>query len=266
MKHILEKFTLLSLVSFAVSAQEPVAPNEQLLSKINPLLNSQAITIDYFKAPADKIAIGVVTKGFDKRIYYTSNEGSYLMSGMMFDVENKQSVNDLIMPQINIPLSPEATDSLTELDTITVGDGEDDIYAFVDLNCPFCHRFFNDISARLASGQLNATVHYIIVNQQVPSYKDTAAQILAQSSEKRLRQLSLGMQKLPLSLSEVEGTIGHEKLQKNQAAFRKFSMAGGVPFVVGKYGDKWDISKGVPRPIFYANFTSDPNVPAVGAP
>lgn len=246
--------SILSLASFSVLSQQSIKPSDDLMKKITPLLTSQANSIRYFEAPADNIAIGVVTKGFDKRVYYTTPNGDYLLSGMMFDVNNKVSFNDQITEQLKVTLPESYTSQLPNTQTITLGSGDRNLYAFVDVNCPYCHRLHKEIKQRIAKGELkNTTIHYVLVG--IMGSETKASTLLAQADAEQQYQLfDEAMQTRFVPVDEKAALEGTSSLTVNQAAFRNINIATGVPFLIGDIDGDWKISKGVPKPSFFAAF------------
>jgi thiol:disulfide interchange protein DsbG len=254
MKKTLLLASIFSLASFAALSQQSIKPSDELMKKITPLLSSQASSIRYFEAPADNIAIGVVTKGFDKRVYYTTPEGDYLLSGMMFDVANKTSFNNKITDQLKIVLPDSYIADLPNTTTITIGNGEKSLYAFVDVNCPYCHRLHKQIKELRANGGLqNTTVHYVLVG--IMGSENKASTLLAQTdpeTQYRLFDEAMSTKYVPADAkAELEG---RSALNVNQTAYRNVRLAGGVPFLLGNIDGDWKISKGVPKPEFFVSF------------
>lgn len=270
MKNSLVASALLSLLCTGVIAQESIEPTDVLLSKINPLLTSQAGSIRYFTAPSDMVAIGVVTKKRDKRVYYTNPQGDFLLSGMLFDVETSKSFNNQILAQLVLPPPPplveEWTAPLSELQSITVGNGENHVYAFVDLSCGFCHRFHKEVKEREAKGLMdNITMHYVLINIMNPTKQANAASIIGQTDTTlQYALLDSGMQRGNIPVNESVRQAGSRALLENQRAWKQFPMAGGVPFIVAQSNGKWTYTSGVPSEAFYAQLdTSSKPVQAV---
>lgn len=261
MKSIFSIAVLLSLFALHAQAQQPIEPSDLLLSKIRPMLSSQAESMRFFKTPADTVGIGMVTKSYQKRVYYSTQKGEYLLSGMMFDVEQNQSVNDAIMAQLKIVLPDEIIMPLHDSVSVKVGNGEKDIYAFVDLNCPYCRRLHKEIDERIAKGELtNITMHYVLVGVMGGDTKAKAAAILGQpDSSAMFALLEQGMDRVSVTATPEQVAIGKARLAQNEAAYRNFKMSRGVPFVVGEANGSWELIGGVPPEDFFAKFdTSEP--------
>lgn len=256
MKNIFSIAILLSLLSLNAKAQQPVEPSDLLLSKIRPMLSSQAESMRFFKTPADTVGIGVVTKSYQKRVYYSTQKGEYLLSGMMFDVEQNQSVNDAIMSQLKIVLPDEIIMPLHDSVSVTVGNGEKNIYAFVDLNCPYCRRLHKEIDERIAKGELpNITMHYVLVGVMGGDTKEKASAILGQPDASSMSALlNQGMDRVPVTATPDQLALGKARLAQNEAAYRNFKMSRGVPFVAGEANGSWELVGGVPPEDFYAKF------------
>lgn len=265
-KHLLTASLLLT-ASFTALSQQSVQPSDVLMKKITPLLTSQASTIRYFDAPADNIAIGIVTKDYQKRVYYTTPNGEYLMSGMMFDVDNKVSFNDQITDQLKVVLPDRFVKDLPNTKTITTGSGDNNIYAFVDINCPFCHKLHKQIKELQANGKLNNTkVHYVLIG--IMKSEAQASTILAQEDlEEQYKLFDEAMQTRFVPKDDVASIDGRSALELNQTAFRNFPMVRGVPFVIGEINGDWKFANRVPKHSFYLPFNDvDSSAEEITAP
>ena len=247
-----------------VNAQQELSPLEQapfiqqeldqppagVLNKIEPMFQRQAQSIRYFTAPFDMIAVGVVSSNYQKQVYYTNSTGDFIVSGKLYDVNNKQMLNASVESELSVELPEAITRGVKEAPGFTYGNGEQVIYAVVDANCGYCKKFHVAITERIDSGKLpNVTVKYIPMGMLGADSTAKAAAIMSLPESEQYAAWNKAINRKPIPMQSTPE--GAEKMQAIDAFFNSQSVFRGVPFVVTDLNGDWQFSTGMPEPDFY---------------
>lgn len=250
MKKLLSVFTV-SLLSFSTMAVEFFTPEPVFIAKVEKLVGSNAQNIKYFKADYGLTGIGVVTPKYKKMVFYTNDSADYIVSGVLIDTQTVENMTLKYSQDLDVDLTG-ITSDLEGLNHITQGNGEDVIYAVVDVNCGYCHQLWSEIqSIYKANPTANLTVHWVPVGFLGEDSLNKAKSIASiEDNKSALDMLTKGMNRESLSSTPADKLRGQERLKVNSNFMQKNSF-GGVPLVVSNIDGKWDISTGNPGKTFF---------------
>ncbi len=250
-----------SLEQAPFTQQELDKPPAALLTKIEPMFQRQAKSIRYFNAPFDMIAVGVVSNDYKKQVYYTNSNGDFIVSGKLYDIDNKQILNASVESELSVELPETITRGVKDAPGFTYGNGDQVIYAVVDANCGYCKKFHVAITERIDSGKLpNVTVKYIPMGMLGADSTAKAAAIMSLPESEQYAAWNAAINRQPISMQTTPE--GAEKMQAIDAFFNSQSVFRGVPFVVTNLNGDWQFSTGMPNSNFYnliAKATSKPS-------
>lgn len=263
------KHTLIALAigltsSFSFAADK-IEVSDDFKAKIQTLIGPRAQSIDFFQTEHDLIGVAMVAKQtFKKHVFYTNTDADFLMSGMLFDVETKTQINPIITNQVKVTLPEEMTDELNALRTVTDGTGKDVIYAFVDVNCPYCHRIHDSL---VNIDRTKVRIEWVLVGFLGQRSISTANAILNEADNGlALAHLEQAMSKQ--NVPENDAVLG--KLAREQSeSFLRTMKVSGVPFVMSNINGDWSMDRGLPNAQFFAGLpqkqsTSEPALVATG--
>lgn len=268
MKNIL--FVVLVVFSFKSLAIDFFEPSPIFKSKVEKLVLQNAEKIQYFKAKYGFVGVGIITKSFKKMVFYTNTNADYLLSGILIDTQSMQNLSSNYASEFELDLGS-LPDDVTKLTGIVQGDGNDEIYAIIDVNCGYCHKTWVQIQAIFDNNpKADLKVHWIPVGF-LGQDSISKAQLLVgvKDNKKALQLLKKGMAKKPLVISQDDRLLGKNNLQENEAFMRK-NKFGGVPLVIAKTEGKWNLFSGMPTPTFFKqlrnkNIIKDKNVALPGS-
>jgi protein-disulfide isomerase len=247
-KHTLIALAI-GLTSTLSHAVDKIEVSDEFTGKIQTLIGPRAQTIEYFQTDHNLIGVAMVAKKtFKKHVFYTNTDADFLMSGMLFDVDTKTQINPIITNQVKVTLPGEMTDELNALRTVTDGTGEDVIYAFVDVNCPYCHKIHESL---VDIDRTKVRIEWVLVGFLGQRSITTANAILNEAdNDLALTHLEQAMSKQ--NVPGNEGVLG--KLAREQSeSFLRTMQVSGVPFVMSNIGDDWSMDRGLPNKQFFAN-------------
>jgi thiol:disulfide interchange protein DsbG len=236
---------LTSTLSFAV---DKIEVSDEFDGKIQTLIGPRAQTIEYFKTDHGLIGVAMVAKQtFKKHVFYTNTDADFLMSGMLFDIDSNTQINPIITNQVKVTLPKTMTDELTALSTVTDGTGEDVVYAFVDVNCPYCHRIHESL---VNVDRTKVRIEWVLVGFLGQRSISTANAILNEADNSlALAHLEQAMSKQ--NVPENNGVLG--KLAREQSeSFLRTMQVSGVPFVMSNIQGDWSMDRGLPNAQFFA--------------
>lgn len=246
------KHTLLALaIGFTSSislAADRIEVSDAFKSQIQTLIGPRAETIEFFKTDHDLIGVAMIAKQtFKKHVFYTNADADFLMSGMLFDVESKTQINPLITDQMKVTLPEEMTDELNALSTVTDGTGEDVIYAFVDVNCPYCHKIHESLAN---IDRTKVRIEWVLVGFLGQRSIATANAILNESDNRlALAHLEQAMSKQ--TVPENNAVLGKLAREQSESFLRNMQISG-VPFVMSNIQGDWSVDRGLPNRQFFA--------------
>lgn len=232
--------------------EEITNPSTEVVKKITPLFDKQAQSIRYFNAPDNLMAVGVVTNTFKKQVYYTNQNGDFVMSGRLYETDSKLMHDQLVKSELKVLLPEEFTNSIETAPSFSFGKGEQVIYAVVDANCGYCKRFHQTITKKIETGELaNVQVKFIPVGALGQDSTNKAKAILSLPNDEQFKAWEAAVNRQPISMTTTEQ--GAKLFEKTQGFFRSQSIFGGVPFVITRVNGDWMLSNGDPNNQFYSN-------------
>ena len=235
-----------------IDYQEITNPSSKIIQKITPLFDKQAQSIRYFNAPDNLMAVGVVTDKFKKQVYYTNQNGDFVMSGLLYETDSKLMHDQLVKSELKVILPDEFTRSIESSPSFSFGQGKQIIYAVVDANCGYCKRFHRTITNKIKTGQLaNAQVRFIPVGALGQDSTNKAKAILSLPPEEQFDAWEAAVNRQPISMATTEQGI--KQFDMAQGFFRSQDIFSGVPFVVTSVNGDWMMSNGDPNNQFYNN-------------
>lgn len=151
------------LSSFATRADE--SQITKALAKSMPNLKVDSVR------PSEVKGLYEVTVGAN--IFYTSEDGKYLVQGKIFDLAARKDITESKLSDARI----KAIHQLGEENMITFQAKikKHDVFVFTDIDCGYCRKFHSEIDQYLAEG---ISVHYIFfprAGKDSDSYKKAVA-------------------------------------------------------------------------------------------
>jgi len=104
---------------------------------------------------ADSVVPGVQQVLTDKGLFFAANNGQFLIEGNIYDLTNKQLVNDKILQQVRKSGIQAMQSSVIEF---KAKDEKHTITVFTDTSCGYCRKLHNEIQTYLDQG---ITVRYL---------------------------------------------------------------------------------------------------------
>lgn len=189
-------------------------------------------------------------------LLYLSNDGSRVLNGVMFNAEGKQLTREHFSEHAGLTeekiraiarerqeaqeaqgaqadqANPEARsgsadsptgesvyDSLSKANLITQGNGEAELYALMDVNCPYCHRLYQTTQSMLD----DVTVHWVMVGYRGARSAETAAAILAHDNPAEALEQAMSDPEA-FDGTDIEGD--REAMQANTQAAQQAGLRG----------------------------------------
>lgn len=104
---------------------------------------------------ADSVIPGVQQVLTDKGLFFSANKGQFLIEGNIYDLTNKQLVNDKILQQVRKSGIESMQDSVIEY---KAKDEKHAVTIFTDTSCGYCRKLHSEIQDYLDKG---ITVRYL---------------------------------------------------------------------------------------------------------
>ena len=245
-----------TLTAFGASAYEPITPSEALVAKVSQYVAANAEKVEYFQAQDELIGIAVVSKDFQKHVFYTNKSGEFIVSGVMIDTETSTNLTQAFSESLTFELPESLTDAIQETSYVVQGNpnASKKVYAVVDANCGYCHRLWNNIQQGFAQGLMgDVAVHWIPVGFMGSDSVVKAQAILsAEDQQTAFDSLDKAMRKQQLTVTPEQRAASAEQLSENEA-FMFSNNFRGVPFVMAQVEGDWSLVKGLPSPNFLAS-------------
>lgn len=148
---------------------------------LNEVTHGQASAEKVFPGPGGLTGIEVSMEGHST-IAYATGDGQYLVAGPVLNRQGQDAAHaDMI--KLGLISKPATAATLAEkaahADSFVLGSKGPEITAFVDPNCIYCHKFYEEAQPLIAAGKLR--VRYVVVAFLKPSSAGKAAAILGAS-------------------------------------------------------------------------------------
>ena len=147
-------------------------------SLLESVTHGEAKAEKVFPGPGGLTGIEVTLQGHPTVAFATA-DGRYLVAG---PVLNKQGEDEAHTAMVKLGLIPKPASAgalaakAAGADSFVLGTGGPEITAFVDPNCIFCHKFYEEAKPLIDAGKLR--VRYVVVAFLKPSSTPKAAAIL----------------------------------------------------------------------------------------
>ena len=147
-------------------------------SLLESVTHGEAKAEKVFPGPGGLTGIEVTLQGHPTVAFATA-DGRYLVAG---PVLNKQGEDEAHTAMVKLGLIPKPASAgalaakAAGADSFVLGTGGPEITAFVDPNCIFCHKFYEEAKPLIEAGKLR--VRYVVVAFLKPSSMPKAAAIL----------------------------------------------------------------------------------------
>ena len=147
-------------------------------SLLDSVTHGEAKAEKVFPGPGGLTGIEVTLQGHPTVAFATA-DGQYLIAG---PVLNKQGEDEAHTAMVRLGLIPKPASAgalaakAAGADSFVLGTGGPEITAFVDPNCIFCHKFYEEAKPLIDAGKLR--VRYVVVAFLKPSSTPKAAAIL----------------------------------------------------------------------------------------
>ncbi|PKY09947.1 thiol:disulfide interchange protein DsbG [Acidithiobacillus marinus] len=149
---------------------------------LNEVTHGQANAEKVFPGPGGLTGIEVSMQGHPT-IAYATGDGQYLVAGPVLNRQGQDAAHaDMI--KLGLISKPATAATLAEkaahADSFVLGSKGPELTAFVDPNCIYCHKFYEQAQPLIAAGKLR--VRYVVVAFLKPSSAGKAAAILGASN------------------------------------------------------------------------------------
>jgi protein-disulfide isomerase len=233
-------------------ALEFFEPSLEFKEKVEQIVAKNADKIQYFKADFGLVGIGVISKNYRKMVFYTNDNVDFLFSGVLLDAKKMANLSNENANELDMDLSG-IVSQVSQLNGIEQGtDDGDEIYAVIDVNCGYCHKTWEQIQA-IYSMNPNSKfkVHWIPVGFLGQDSVNKARSILSENENKEaFTLLNQGMNRQQVNVPVEKKSLGTDKVNKNET-FMKSNGFGGVPLVIAKVDNKWNMYSGKPSNSFF---------------
>lgn len=160
----------------------PTATTELSLSGANKLLDAvthgQASAEKVFPGPGGLTGIEVSMQGHPT-IAFATGDGKYLVAGPVIDTKGQDAAH-AAMIKLGLIAKPASALTLAQkaaqADSFVLGTKGPELTAFVDPNCIYCHKFYEEAQPLINAGKLR--VRFVVVAFLKPSSAPKAAAIL----------------------------------------------------------------------------------------
>ncbi|MHB8211731.1 MAG: thiol:disulfide interchange protein DsbG [Acidithiobacillus sp.] len=147
-------------------------------SLLESVTHGQAKAEKVFPGPGGLTGIEATLQGHPTVAFATA-DGKYLVAGPVLNTQGEDEAHAAMMKLGLIPKPASAATmagKAAHADSFVLGTSGPEITAFVDPNCIFCHKFYEEAKALIEAGKLR--VRYVVVAFLKPSSAPKAAAIL----------------------------------------------------------------------------------------
>ncbi len=172
---------IVSVATYFLSHQNPKLALEKITNQIDTTTHNQVTVLRHFKATANLEGFVVQSKGKMPQvgILYADRAGRYLVSGAVITADGKNLAEKDYAKYVQPHAAVKAFKTIANTAWIEQGkaDAPHKLYAVIDPNCIFCHRFYQAIEPMIKSGQI--AVRWIVIGLIKPSSAAKARAIFA---------------------------------------------------------------------------------------
>ncbi len=175
MKKTLSITAAVTTLALFLSGCDSVEKSKELVQRST---NNQLTILNHFDAEPDLYGFVVRNKNAQEGIVYTTRDGQYFFTGQLYSAAGK----NLTQEQFNTYVEPESAKYAyaNASKTSFIQQGKDTaphkIYAVVDPNCLYCHKFIEAAQPFINKGQL--AVRWIVVGFLKPTSQTKAYSII----------------------------------------------------------------------------------------
>lgn len=179
---------MLAMVAGQVFAVPAKLPNEAALHASLTELGLKVNSV------ADSVVPGVQQVLTDKGLFFTANNGQFLIEGTVYDLKNKQVVNESILQNVRKDAVGKLKSSSIEF---KAKDEKYVVTVFTDTSCGYCRKLHNEMQSYLDNG---ITVRYLAFPRGgVPSetYSELQSIWCAKDKQQAMNQAKAGRKVAP---------------------------------------------------------------------
>jgi len=243
MRHLTRPvFLLLSLAAIApqLLAQDVPAP-------IKALQDRGATIGERFEAPSGLTGYTVSFQGQTLAAYVTE-DATHVVVGTLLDEAGTNLSQPVIESAANAARPESEWDGLSAANWIADGDGDANrvIYAFMDPNCPFCHRFYEDSRDWVESGQVQIR-HIMVGVLREDSLPKSATLLSADDPSTALARHEANFDDGGVTPSDSLSEAAQTQVQRNNELMSQLGIRG-TPSVFYRTEDgEIALARGLPR-------------------
>jgi thiol:disulfide interchange protein DsbC len=165
MKQLLRSPSLLGLILWSASSAALAAD-----ANIAHIRNSLSVFLPNLKLDQIKPSVipGLYQVTFDTRVLYVSEDGRYVVTGSVFDLEHQQDLTKPVLEKLRTKL----IDGIGE-DNMLIYEPEQRRYqvtVFTDVDCPYCRKMHSQMPGYLAEGIRFRYLLFPRAGKNSPSY------------------------------------------------------------------------------------------------
>lgn len=238
-----------ALVSFAAAAAPPPASAPQPV--VIGFLKSHGMVIErHFSAPGGLAGYVGRTPDGHEMVFYVPPSGAVALFGVMLDAQGHNLTQAFVHRYVNGPHYHSYYAALEKMHWIAEGSSHPQriVYAFIDPNCPYCLRFWQEAQNYFSQG---VQVRYVMVAVLGGTSMDKAGAILgAKQPSRALRRNESGFRNHEGGiepLKSVPKAIA-DQIQAHNLMMRKFGFNGTPGLVWKDTSGDIRISDGLPPP------------------
>jgi thiol:disulfide interchange protein DsbG len=249
MKKILSTTAIITTFAMFLSGCDSVEKSEELVNKST---NNQLTILNHFDAEPDLYGFVVRNKNSQEGIVYTTRDGEYFFTGQLFNAIGK----NLTQEQFNTYVEPESAKYAYAHANKTsyIQQGKDSaahkIYAVVDPNCLYCHKFIEATQSYINKGDL--AVRWIVVGFLKPTSQTKAYSIIG--ADDQVKALLENEKAFNESTEEggikpTENASGSTKreFEKNMAFMKDAHIMGSPAVIYQTQGGIKQLTQGMPK-------------------
>lgn len=234
-----------SLFTLLLSSHSTLA-QEKLPAAIQNLVEQGVTIYDSFQAPSGLEAYVGSVQGRPVALYLTSDK-KHVLVGQLLNEQGENLTEDELEQRVVGPQNERAWSELAKADWIQ--DGKKDapviLYAFMDPNCPYCHRFREQAEPWVKSGKVQ--IRHIVVGILGQSSLDKAATI--NGSEDTTAAFLINQHQFErngITVDNKAKSAGLKITEKNNELMQELGLTG-APAIYYQVNGKTELARGLPQ-------------------
>lgn len=220
--------------------------NEKLPQAIQNLADQGVIIYESFQAPSGLEAFVGSVNGRPVALYLSTDK-KHVLVGQLLDEQGNNLTEDELEQRVVGPQNERAWSELEKADWVQ--DGKKDapiiLYAFMDPNCPYCHRFREQAEPWVKSGKVQ--IRHIVVGILGQNSLEKAATI---NGSKNTTEAFLNNQhqfeRNGISIDKKAVSAGLAITEKNNNFMQSLGLTG-APAIYYQARGKTEVARGLPQ-------------------